>query len=159
MTPITTLPYSIPAADYAREAIMTRLTSWWWVATLIVMGCGVGALFDLRLAFVGLILIFLVVPFAIFNIYFSQLLTPEARKALAQKKLEIIPGEKIIITYTDSDTPLSSTCIEWDRITGVSSGKKHIRISLEGDNPPFLLISRAAVTDSDIAVIISEILK
>lgn len=159
MTPITTQPYSIPAADYAREAIMTRLTSWWWVAALIIMGCGVGAWSDIRWAFVGLILIFLVVPFAIFNIYFSQLLTPESQKALAQKKIEIIPGEKIIITYTDPDTPLSSNCIEWHRITGVNSSKKYIRITLEGDNPPFLLISREAVTESDIAVIISEILK
>ncbi len=159
MTEITTSPFSIPATDYARETILTHIPAWWWVVAAITIGCGIASLFDLRWAFVGLIVIFLIVPFAIINIYFSRLLNPEARRALAEKQVVFRPGEEIIISYTDPDTPLPEERIGWERIMGITSGKKYARIALSGDSQPFILIAREALTDSQLSELTREILK
>lgn len=159
MTHLTTQPFSIPATDYARATILTNISAWWWVAAVIVAGCGIASFFDLRWTFVGLIVIFLIVPFVIFNIYFSKLLTPEARRALAQKQIEFIAGKEIKITYTDPDTPLPEETIDWSRISSITSGKKYISISLSGVSLTFILISREALTDPELSALTSEILK
>lgn len=102
---------------------------------------------------------FLVVPFALFNIYFSRLLTPDARTALAEKQLSFIAGNRIIVSYTGEDTTLPSESISWDRIESLAPGKHYVRINFHGDTPPFILMKRDAITDSELSWLTAEILK
>lgn len=53
-----------------------------------LIACLIASLWDLRFAFVALILVFLVFPMVIAYVYFSKLLTPEAQKAIWPKHLE-----------------------------------------------------------------------
>lgn len=159
MTQITTSPFTISAASYARETILDYFTKWWWLPAIIIAGCVIASFFDLRWSFVGLILMFLVVPFALFNIYFSRLLTPDTRTALAEKQLSFIAGNRIIVSYTGEDTTLPSESISWDRIESLAPGKHYVRINFHGDTPPFILMKRDAITDSELSWLTAEILK
>lgn len=84
---MTTEPFRLSPAKYLRVAAGKLLPRVLTVLAVPVMACFVAACFDLRWAFVGLILLFLVAPTLIAYIYFYKLLTPEAREALQPKKI------------------------------------------------------------------------
>lgn len=84
---IITEPFRLTPAKYLRVAAGKLLPSVMAGVAVPVIVCLVAACFDLRWAFVALILLFLVAPTLIAYIYFYKLLTPEAHEALQTKRV------------------------------------------------------------------------
>ncbi|MCH5325827.1 MAG: hypothetical protein J1E29_01330 [Duncaniella sp.] len=54
---------------------------------------------DWRFALVALMTIFIIMPMVLSWIYIYYLLTPEARRALLPKRVQITPGESLLLVY------------------------------------------------------------
>lgn|GEM_PF-3630826 len=91
--------------DYQRPAIMRWMGRWWWVAAMLLILSGGYALNDIRYLLVVFMLLMIVIPVGIFNVYFFNLLSPDLRRRLHYQQVEITP-ENIFIRYgTPPETP------------------------------------------------------
>lgn len=109
---------------------------------LPVAGCFTGAVFDLRWAFVGLILTMLVYPTLIAYVYYTRLLTAEAHRAVSPKKIEIHAPERIDIIYVSADDeaePLSVETIGWPLLQSAAISRGRLLISIEGCRNPLVI--------------------
>lgn len=147
---ITTETYRLTPAVYFHITAGAMLPAVAAVAAVAVVATLIAALiFDLRLMFVALILIFLIIPFVIGHIYFSRLLTTDARYALTPKHVTIIPGESVTETFHSADeenTPPEPRQWPWDEIQIISASDKYVTIRFRSQ-PYALIIPLAAVTD------------
>ncbi|MDE7410965.1 MAG: hypothetical protein K2M94_02900 [Paramuribaculum sp.] len=106
------------------------------------MACCIASFYDIRWALVLVMIIFLVIPFIIFHIYYSKLLTPEAQYMISPKSCSIIPDEYIIITFHSADnehTPLNHQSIPWAQIKRISSTRKLLLIHVLGSSIPLII--------------------
>lgn len=87
---MTTEIYRLKPSVYVRQ-IMTRwLGRYWWALLLpIAVALVFGATADVRFFLVALMLLFLIVPFALSNVYFSYALKPEAAACCGWQSLEL----------------------------------------------------------------------
>lgn len=147
---ITTETYRLTPAVYFHITAGAMIPAVAAVAAVAVVATLIAALiFDLRLMFVALILIFLIIPFVIGHIYFSRLLTTDARYALTPKHVTIIPGESVTETFHSADeenTPPEPRQWPWDEIENISATSRYITIRFRSQ-PYALIIPLAAVTD------------
>lgn len=94
--PLTTDTFRISPAVYLRVTAGAMLPSLTVAIILIaLLATLAGIIIDLRILLVGLILLFLILPFVIGHIYYSRLLTPQARYAVAPKHLIFHPDGSI----------------------------------------------------------------
>lgn len=90
--------------DYLRHSTRPSATKWIIGATVPIAACLTASLFDIRWAFVLLILIFIALPTVTGYLYFTKLLTLEAQKALCAKSVEAVAGSHITVTtYRPAD--------------------------------------------------------
>jgi len=147
---ITTETYRLTPAVYFRVTAGAMLPAVAGTAAVAVVATLIAALiFDLRLMFVALFLIFLIIPFVIGHIYFSRLLTTDARYALTPKHVTIIPGESVTETFHSADeenTPPEPRQWPWGKIENISATSRYITIRFRSQ-PYALIIPLAAVTD------------
>lgn len=124
---MTTNPFSITPATYLRIEAHSALTaSGVAIAACVIGGCLL-AFIDLRYTLVLLIVLFLVIPFFIANIYFSKLLTPTAAASLSPMQVSISPGNYLVVSFLDSDGNTTSTLqYQWTEIKPFSLKFKHL---------------------------------
>lgn len=87
---MTTEIYRLKPSAYVRQIMVRWLWRYWWalllpVAAMLVLGAAV----DVRFIFVALMLLFLIAPFALFHVYFSYALKPEAAASSGWQRLEL----------------------------------------------------------------------
>lgn len=159
---IRTEPFRITPAAYLRvtaAGVFSRLLLW---MALLLAACGAMAAFaDVRWLLVGLIVLFLVFPFALFHIYFTRLLTPETRKCLALKRLEIAPVNYIRIIYISADeenspAPLPEERIGWHDITRIYLSGKYLAVNISDLSQPLLIPISSIPDDFDYRSVITS---
>ena len=105
-------------------------------------GCLIGAVFDIRWAFVGVILATLVYPAVIAYVYYTRLLTPEAHRAVSPKKIEFHAPDRIDIVYVTADEesePISSETIRWQTLESAIVSGNHMLISIKNCRNPLVV--------------------
>ncbi|MCM1292722.1 MAG: hypothetical protein NC111_02115 [Bacteroides sp.] len=136
---IKTLPYKLTPAAYFKVAAGSIIPTFAALSILIVLVAGaLAVIFDLRILLVALILLFLVIPFIVANIYFSRLLSPSAQKAIHLKSVEIVPFTSISETLISDNGPDNVTCrtihYPWSTVKSIRQTSKQIIITLTPDN-------------------------
>ena len=95
-----TNPFVTTSGDYLSVLLSLWLPRYGWLVITPILVCGVlGAVFDGRLMLVALMLLFIVVPMLMSFLYTYYMLTPEARRAVVRKTVEIDEGRSIRLTY------------------------------------------------------------
>lgn len=109
--------YRLTPADYLKISAGAMLPTLAIAITIIFTASVIASFFDIRMLFVALIIIFIIAPMVIAHLYFSALLTPEAREALATRHVEIIPGKQITTIYRCDEAPaIPDDTIAWHDI-------------------------------------------
>ena len=157
-----------------------------WLVITPILVCGVlGAVFDERLMLVALMLLFIVVPMLMSFLYTYYMLTPEARRAVIRKTVEIDEGRSIRLTYLPDEKredaknrskrmllPIAKDeeaepqmpalpipdpeKIDWSEVIGVKYTSRFTVYLLRGVRLTFLLIPHSAFQSVEKGVIASE---
>ncbi len=158
-TRIATETYRLTPAVYFRITAGALLPAVAGAAAAAVIAMLIAALiFDLRLALVALILLFLIVPFVIGHIYFSRLLTTDARYALTPKHITIIPGESVTETFHSADeenTPPEPRQWPWSEIQRISATSKYVTIRFLSQ-PYTLIIPLSSVDNRNALLVLAD---
>lgn len=95
-----TLPFTTTSGDYLSVLISLWLPRYGWTIVVPLLVCAVvGFLFDARFLFIALMLLFIVVPMLMSFLYTYYMLTPEARRSVLRKEVEISEGESLRLVY------------------------------------------------------------
>lgn len=87
---MTTEIYRLKPSAYVRQIMARWLGRYWWaLLSPVVAALVLGATVDVRFFFVALMLLFLIAPFALFHVYFSYALKPEAAASSGWQHLEL----------------------------------------------------------------------
>lgn len=163
---IKTRPFRTTSGDYFAVLLSEWLPRYGWTLFIPILAtAGYGALrHDERWLLVALMLVFIVVPMLMSFLYTYYMLTPEARRAVLCKCVEIVPGSHIRLTYVDSDemgeeeqkatatdksddTPLPpAEVIDWSDVVRTRRTSRFVVYFLRGERMQFLLIPRCAMT-------------
>lgn len=93
-------PFKLTPAIYFRIAAGAQLPTLAATAViLLLVSAAAAVIVDIRMIFIGLILVMLVIPFVVVNIYFKKLLTTEARYALARKQVVVQSDGSLLETF------------------------------------------------------------
>lgn len=169
-----TNPFVTTSGDYLSVLLSLWLPRYGWAVMLPVVACGaLGFMFDERLLLVALMLLFIVVPMLMSFLYTYYMLTPEARRAVIRKEVEIDEGRSIRLTYLPPEEaeetrdksrrmllPIASEeelekplpplripdpeTIGWCDVTGVRYTSRFTVYLLRGPRLTFLLIPHSA---------------
>ena len=93
---------------YSRRLALIWLGRNWWLIVLPVAACLIVGMHDWRWLVVAFALLLIVWPGILMIVYFNHALTPEARKAILDKKVVENPDGSLSVTYlpsADPDTP------------------------------------------------------
>ena len=138
-------------------SIMPRL---WLFAGLPLLACLIAAVWEPKMLFVALILLFLIIPMAVFHIYFMRLLTPEARFAVTPKHVTISPDAAITVTFHTADeenTPQGCETIAAGSIKSWRITRKHIIAAVSGRKTPLIIPLEALPAIADPHKMMQEI--
>lgn len=102
---------SISAGQYARLVARAFAADWWPAMLIAVSVLLMLAIHDVRWIIVGLMLIFLVLPMAVFFFFAWQCTKPEARHSIMSKSV-LIDDEGVTLTANDTGR---STLLEWNK--------------------------------------------
>lgn len=156
---ITTKTYRLTPVVYFRIAAGARLpTIIGIIAAISFIALVLGTLLDLRFIFIALILIFLITPVAVGHIYYSKLLTVEARYALALKRLEIYPEHHITEIFEsadDANTPPAPRQWQWAEIARKRTDGKNLIVTFT-DTDATLIIPFSSVENSNDLIKLSD---
>lgn len=144
-------PFKLTPAIYFRIAAGAQLPTLAAMAVLLLLVATVAAvLVDLRIIFIGLIIVLLVIPFVVVNIYFKKLLTPQARFALARKQVVARSDGSLVETFLpESDKPeedMPDNEVDMPISPRIHSGESIVGVRRSGDfvvfsiSPDYLLI-------------------
>lgn len=137
----TTEQFRLTPAKYLRVAAGKLLPGVTAGMALPLVACLVAACFDLRWAFVALILLFLVAPTLMAYIYFYKLLAPEAREALQLKKI-VFEKDALTVVYlpVEEDAPVPAPRrISHTQITDRHFSAGCLVLNVVGDRYPLLI--------------------
>lgn len=131
------------------------------------MCAAVGAVVDVRFLFIALMLLFIVVPMLMSFLYTYYMLTPEARRAVTRKEVEIDEGNSLRLIYLPPEkvalkTPLLGVevdpedmtvdvvvpepeTIEWSKIKRVKYGSRFVIYILDTPRLQFILVPYEAM--------------
>lgn len=181
-----TNPFVTTSGDYLSVLLSLWLPRYGWLVVTPILICGVlGAVFDERLMLVALMLLFIVVPMLMSFLYTYYMLTPEARRAVVRKVVEIDEGRSIRLTYLpdeksedtekrskrmllpiaqdeDVKPPMPALPIpapeniDWSEVLGVKYTSRFTVYILRGQRLTFLLIPHSAIKSVEKAVADSE---
>ena len=181
-----TNPFVTTSGDYLSVLLSLWLPRYGWLVITPILVCGVlGAVFDERLMLVALMLLFIVVPMLMSFLYTYYMLTPEARRAVIRKTVEIDEGRSIRLTYLPDEKredaknrskrmllPIAKDeeaepqmpalpvpdpeKIDWSEVIGVKYTSRFTVYLLRGVRLTFLLIPHSAFQSIEKGVIASE---
>lgn len=181
-----TNPFVTTSGDYLSVLLSLWLPRYGWIVITPILVCGVlGAVFDERLMLVALMLLFIVVPMLMSFLYTYYMLTPEARRAVIRKTVEIDEGRSIRLTYLPDEKredaknrskrmllPIAKDeeaepqmpelpipdpeKIDWSDVIGVKYTSRFTVYLLRGVRLTFLLIPHSAFQSVEKGVIANE---
>lgn len=181
-----TNPFVTTSGDYLSVLLSLWLPRYGWLVITPILVCGVlGAVFDERLMLVALMLLFIVVPMLMSFLYTYYMLTPEARRAVIRKTVEIDEGRSIRLTYLPDEKredaknrskrmllPIAKDeeaepqmpalpvpdpeKIDWSEVIGVKYTSRFTVYLLRGVRLTFLLIPHSAFQSVEKGVIANE---
>ncbi len=181
-----TNPFVTTSGDYLSVLLSLWLPRYGWLVITPILVCGVlGAVFDGRLMLVALMLLFIVVPMLMSFLYTYYMLTPEARRAVIRKTVEIDEGRSIRLTYLPDEKqedvknrskrmllPIAKDeeaepqmpalpipdpeKIDWSEVIGVKYTSRFTVYLLRGVRLTFLLIPHSAFQSVEKGVIANE---
>ena len=124
---MTTAPFKTTPADYLKCLLALWLPRHgWWIIVPMLTFAGIGiATADVRFAILALFILFIVAPMVMSMLYIYYMLTPEARRAILPKQVDINEGKSIGLTYLpaneDDTRPLPPPeTIDWDNIKTIT---------------------------------------
>lgn len=155
-TTVTTDCFRISPGIYLRYTARSVVPRLALAICVPFIACCIAAVWDLRWAFVALILIFLVAPMIVGYIYFSRLLTPQARKALSPQKVTLPDYRsntktecQLTVTYISADdenTPPSPVSFPWNNVQKITETRKYLIIEADALGYP-LIIPKSSLTN------------
>lgn len=98
---MATLPFTTTSGDYLSVLLGIWLPRYGWTLILPTLLClGIGTLTgDERFLLLALMLLFIIAPMLMSFLYTYYMLTPEARRAVALKRVDISPKGDMTLTY------------------------------------------------------------
>lgn len=157
---MSTAPFRIKPSTYFRIECGNLSTRALPIIVIITLFCTVMITIDIRYALIGLIVLFLIIPFAVFHIYFSKLLNIKSVHALALKSVTIQPDASITITYyrqIDPETEPEITKVEVIRPSEIKKIRRsgtHIAITSHKADDYTLIIPIRALSAEEIDTIL-----
>lgn len=96
----TTQAFSTTSGDYLSVLMHLWLPRYGWTLLLPILLCtAVGFIFDERFLLIALMFVFIVVPMLMSFLYTYYMLTPEARRAVIRKRVEIDDNRSLRLVY------------------------------------------------------------
>lgn len=131
---------------YTARSVVPRLLVF---LLLPILACFIASLWDMRWAFVGIIILFLIAPMVMAYIYFSKLLTPEAQKALSPKQVKLpaatqVPDSERYLTVTylsanEENTPPPPVTFGWDKVRQITETRRFLILEVDGLGYPLII--------------------
>lgn len=104
---IKTSPFVTTSGDYLSTLMKLWIPKYGWIVALPLLVCAViGATIDVRFLFIALMLLFIVVPMLMSFLYTYYMLTPEARRAVTRKEVEIDEVKCMRLIYLPPEKPV-----------------------------------------------------
>ncbi|MCX4288316.1 MAG: hypothetical protein OSJ46_02340 [Duncaniella sp.] len=102
---IVTKPFTTTSGDYMKCLLALWLPRYgWWLPVMLALFAGIGiSLGDVRYLIIALMIVFIVCPMVMSIFYIYYMLTPEARRAVLRKQVEIIENQQMTLTYLPAD--------------------------------------------------------
>lgn len=101
-----THPFVTASGDYLSVLMSLWLPRYGWIILIPLVACAaVGIVYDERFLLIALMLLFIVVPMLMSFLYTYYMLTPEARRAVLRKEVEIRDGESLRLVYLPKEKP------------------------------------------------------
>lgn len=141
-----THPFNTTSGDYFKIILLIWSVRYGWMLLIPLMVMTIiGITSDVRWLIVALCVLFIIMPMVMAMVYFYYLLTPEARRSVTPKRVEITPSKHIYIEYvTISDenevTVTDTETISADRILSVYKIGRFTVYLLKSDKISVLLI-------------------
>ncbi|MDE6495718.1 MAG: hypothetical protein K2L30_05720 [Duncaniella sp.] len=100
-----TEPFTTTSGDYIKCLLALWLPRYgWWLPVILAVFTGIGVTIgDVRYLIIALIIIFVGCPILMSRLYIYYMLTPEARRAVLRKQVEIIENRQLTLTYLPVD--------------------------------------------------------
>ncbi len=164
-----TVPFTTSSGDYLSTLMGLWLPRYGWAVALPLIICAVvGAIWDERFLFIALVLLFIVVPMLMSFLYTYYMLTPEARRAVTRKEVEIDEGKSLRLVYLPPEKPVyrlpklgddnppeeiifpvpEPETITWDKIKKVKHTSRFAVYILHAPRLQFLLVPYSAFKKS-----------
>jgi hypothetical protein len=156
MTPQSTYitePHRVATAAYMRSVAWEWIGSWWWLAALPVAATAVAlAMGSLLWSVAGFVVICLVMPLLAMLLYFRYALTEESAALVRLHRVELIPGESIVIEAVaeedDDEHPraYAPLRVAWEDISRVDLGEN---VAIWRDCAPYrpIIIPKALLSE------------
>lgn len=162
-----TQPFTTTSGDYLSTLMGIWIPRYGWTVALPLLICAaIGFTIDVRFLFIALMLLFIVIPMLMSFLYTYYMLTPEARRAVTRKEIEIDEGNELRLIYLapekapvkqpmlgveyDSNNIVEEVfvpepeTIKWDTIKRVKYTSKFIVYILDTPRLQFILIPYTA---------------
>ncbi len=165
---VMTEVFTTTSGQYLAALLGLWLPRYWWSAVLppaifAVLGA---CLDDWRFYLVALMLVFIVIPMGMSFLYTYYLLTPEARRAILPKRVEIAPGKCITLHYEPvrdkwndaeddeakdekeekENPPVPETeRVDWKMVKGVKFASTYCLYILDTPRLQFIMVPYAAM--------------
>lgn len=149
---MTTAPFRTTSSDYLKclAALWLPRNIWWMALPLAGFITAGIALSDVRFMIIALVILFIIAPMVMSFLYIYYMLTPEARRTVLTKTVEIDPGKRLTLTYQpesdDDERPLPEPeVIEWSEIKSTVRAGRFLMYILNGPGLRFLLVPCSAL--------------
>lgn len=151
-----TLPFTTRAGDYLSVLLSLWFPRYGWMLMIPIAVCAlVGIVYDERFLLIALMLVFIVIPMLSSFLYPYYMLTPEARRAVVRKEVEIVEGKHLRLVYlreegdsTDSRPVPEPETIPWGDVIRVKYTARFRVYILKAPRLSFLLIPHGAFIKS-----------
>lgn len=146
-----TEPFSEQASVYAKTVMLMILSSYWWIFVLLILGCALlSVMINLAFIYVGLIILFILLPSSLMFTYFYITTTTEARIAVLSKRItfsdkginiEFLPIKRNF-DKEECDNPIQPkpVFIEREKVVSVENMGNNVRLYFKGGKYKFISI-------------------
>lgn len=145
MTDIHTSEFTTTSGDYLKALLTLWLPKHlgYIIAPIFALVVSGVLTHDWRLELVALMLVFIVIPMGMSFLYTYYMLTPEARRAVLPKRVDILPDREVKLTFAEDG---DDERIPWEMVREVkfSSLNSAIIIVLRSKRLKFILVPYAA---------------
>lgn len=157
-----TLPYRVTAPQLATQITRLWLADYWLALAAVPVLCLIaGAVFDLRLVFVALILVFLIMPGIVFMVYFYYGVSPHCRFSILPHSM-IIDSSGLTVDYESEDDTAPAHApetINWSRLAMVDTTDRSIIMQYGSSRYSLIIIPHTAFESEEEFLTAKKIIK